>query len=100
MGLESGDNGLDYRTRRVVRNSFNRTYLETAFYQKSPNKDFLVKLHLKSNKKNEWIIVKVLKKHTKLRSSSLQKVLDYYRFGGILNPYYLKRFKEWEAGEP
>ena len=78
------------------RNSLNRTYLESALAQRSPNKDFLISVHFEANKRIEWLIVTVLREKG-VRTSNLNRILKYYRFNGVVSPYYLKKVKEWYA---
>ena len=82
--------GLINKWKYFPKNSYNRSYLETALAQKSPNKDFLVSVQFEANKKIERLIVMVLRKKGKLRTSNLNKILKYCRYNGIISEHIWK----------
>lgn len=65
-----------------------RTFLETAVAQKSKNIDFMMEHSLVANRKNLWVLMKVLEKHTALKKNNYKAIVNFYGSTNLLRPKY------------
>ena len=52
-----------------------------------------MKIYCECSVRLEWVIVKALKNKTNIRNNQLKSVLEFFRFGDVLSPYYLKKLE-------
>jgi hypothetical protein len=61
-----------------TRNNVNRTYIETAVAQDSPNIKEIVNVCTNGDVKMMWVVTKALRNHHKISQASIFNILGFY----------------------
>uniref|UniRef100_A0A7S3J4K2 Uncharacterized protein n=1 Tax=Euplotes harpa TaxID=151035 RepID=A0A7S3J4K2_9SPIT len=82
------------KTYVVVRNNINRSFVETAIAQKSPNLEYIVQKTFVANRKMMWLITTILKAKTSLRKENMVKILKYYGNESFIRKKYAEQLRQ------
>ncbi|CAI2380267.1 unnamed protein product [Moneuplotes crassus] len=85
------------RTHEITRNNLQRSFVETAIAQNSPNLNYIISQRASINSERSWVIVKYIITNYNLKRSLLGKVLKHSSNQEWIRPKYLKMLEKHKA---